>query len=176
MHEADGADRELERALARIQERIAERTREGLYPIGLDAELDARFDRLAAMGRLDDVDAAVIAVERVRRSPRLAIDRIPTESRAPWGEVLHRSVQRVVGRQLVGLIDQVEQFRADVADALESLLRLMEPMSLPSHTEVASRLATLSDRVSRIDQTAAAIRDLEARVRELEARASEPSD
>ncbi len=78
MQEADAPDDQLEAALRRIRERIAARTRNGTYPIGLDDELDGHFDRLAAMGRLDDVDAAATTVDRLRSAPRLAVDRIPT--------------------------------------------------------------------------------------------------
>ena len=174
MQEADAPDDQLEAALRRIRERIAARTRNGTYPIGLDDELDGHFDRLAAMGRLDDVDAAATTVDRLRSAPRLAVDRIPTGSRVPGGHVLHRSIQTVVGRQLVGVLDQVELFRQDVIAALEAILQLVEPMGPTSGAEIASRLSALADRVSRVDQVLVSLRDLEGRVVELEAGPVDP--
>src|SRR5262245_7109528 len=73
---ADHEQEELfEAALRRIRERVAARTLDGTYPLGLDAELDAHFERLAALGRLDDVEAASAAVARLRNAPRLAVER-----------------------------------------------------------------------------------------------------
>jgi hypothetical protein len=174
MPEAEDQDELFEAALERIKERVAARTVDGTYPVGLDDELDAHFDRLASLGRLDDIDAVNAAVARVRAAPRPSLERIPSTSRFPGGHAAHRAVQTVVSRQLNGLIEQLDETRTAVAAALERIVAFVEPIGPTSGVEITARLAGMADRVSRVDQALVAIRDLERRVGELEARLAEP--
>ena len=83
MHDPGTADDPIDAALERIRARIAVRTRDGVYPPGLDDELDADFDRIAALAQLDVLDAATTALARIEGS---AADRdrdISTSSRVP---------------------------------------------------------------------------------------------
>jgi hypothetical protein len=168
MHEPGAAQDPIDAALERIRARVARRTRDGVYPAGLDDELDGHFDRIAALAQLDVLDQAATALTRMKEAPPIGIARISTSSRVPGGQHLHRSVQLVIGRQLTGLTEQVERFRADVVTALEAILELIEPV-LPA-TDEAVRQSAVADRASRVDQALVAIRNLEQRVAQLEER------
>jgi hypothetical protein len=168
MHDPGPADDPIDAALERIRTRIATRTRDGVYPPGLDDELDGHFDRIAALAQLDVLDVAATALSRLKDAPPIGIAGISTSSRVPGGQHLHRSVQLVIGRQLTGLTEQMEKFRSDVVVALEAILELIEPV-LPA-TDEAVRQAAVADRASRVDQALVSIRNLEQRVAQLEER------
>jgi len=101
---------DLEQLLATLRDRVERRRLDGAYPPGLEADLDAHFERLTG-GRpptpsilLADLDQAVGEVEGFvfRR------DVISTKSRMPGGATLHRAIAKGVARQIQGVLDQVQ--------------------------------------------------------------------
>lgn len=167
---------ELDAALARIRARIDERRRSGDYPIGLNDELTAQFERMAAAGHVAARERAASAIDRLRMGPQLSLERIPVTSRMPGGEAAHRTVKKVVGRQMVGLLQQVEEFRAETTGALESLLEAVSDVDGGGGPDTGVQMVGLLDRLAHVEQLTEAVRDVEGRLHTLEERLAAPID
>ncbi|MDY7105244.1 MAG: class I SAM-dependent methyltransferase [Actinomycetota bacterium] len=171
------ADDELDAALARIRARIDERRRSGDYPIGLNQELTTQFERMAAAGHVAARERAASAIDRLRMGPQLSLDRIPTGSRMPGGEAAHRTVKKVVGRQMVGLLQQVDEFRAETTNALESLLEAVgDADGSSAGPDAGVQTAGLLDRLAHVEQLTEVVREVDGRLHRLEERLAAPID
>jgi SAM-dependent methyltransferase len=138
---------EVDELVARLRERVEERRRSGAYPAGLEEEMTAHFRRILHQRReprpLPDVQEAVRAAGAALP---LQASRIAVTSGLPGGEVVHKTVAKVVGRQTQGVLQQVQAFAQPVQAALEALALAVSDLSRTVQADVAQSLDALYER------------------------------
>lgn len=175
MPDADAPQtRELDHLIGELRSRVAARREEGAYPEGLEQDLDAHFRRITAHRVVPDLQELSIRLEQLRAVLGFSAERIAVESGLPGGEVLHRTISKVVARQTAGVLHQIQEF----ADVLYPLVERLVDLTGDPHTHVHADLVTQVDaaveRLAAAERTvpdsAAAIADLRRRVEALEAK------
>lgn len=138
---------DIDELVARLRERVEERRRSGAYPANLEEEMTAHFRRILHQRReprpLPDVQEAVRAVGQVLP---LQANRIPLTSGLPGGEVIHKTVAKVVGRQTQGILQQVQSFAQPVQAALEALTAAVTELNRVIADDVSQSLDALYER------------------------------
>jgi SAM-dependent methyltransferase len=137
---------DFEELLATLRERVEARRRGGVYPPGLEHELDAHFAHLAGDARppntallLDELDVARSELEGYS----FARDRISPDSRLPGGMAAHRAVGKAVGRQIDGVLHQAQEQARLVARTLGLLVDITNAIAEANNTYVLQRLDDL---------------------------------
>jgi Methyltransferase domain len=172
----DGIAMDQAELMAELRARVEERRAAGEYPPGLEEDLDRHFQAVvASRGRSRDRLLQLLA--RARAAAAMDRSLIPLDSRLPMGELVHRSVGRVVARQTDGVIDQVEAYAAAVQDLLAAVI---DDLPDESPADLEARVDYLLDRVAAYDRVApgapAEVKALARRVEFLEALLGAPTD
>jgi len=152
---------------------VEQRRRDGRYPPGLEEDLDAHFHRIVTHRVVPDLSALEAAVSRLESLPGVSVGRIPAESTLPGGAALHRAMSRALGRQLQGVLEQVEE----VSSALKTVVtELASALRLPNthfHPDLVGQVDALQERMAALERgpldSPAALADLGRRVEALEA-------
>jgi SAM-dependent methyltransferase len=143
----DGSTPDIDELVTRLRERIEARRRSGAYPATLEEEMTAHFRRILHQRRearpLPDVQEAVRAAGQALP---LQASRIPLTSGLPGGEMIHKTVAKVVGRQTQGIIQQVQGFAQPVQAALEALAVAVSELNRTVQADVAQSLDALYER------------------------------
>ena len=125
MQEREADPARVDELVRVLQARVEERRRSGVYPPGLQQELDARYARIVdSSGARSSLRDLLDAVHET--TDALAADAIPLRSRVPGGGLLHRMVAKVVRRQTEGVIAQTRANAQAVAEALEAVAESIE--------------------------------------------------
>jgi O-antigen chain-terminating methyltransferase len=138
-------DQDLEKLLATLRDRIDQRRAAGLYPVGLEDELDEHFGRLTderppgAAFLLDQLDEARGAIQRAQVTGTEA----PTDSRVPGGSLVHRAVGKAVARHVQGLVEQTQQHAAAVDRAVQLVADVASVLADSYDTRVLQQLDDL---------------------------------
>ncbi len=164
---------DLERLIDDLKRRLEERRKAGLYPPGLEEQMDEHARQFAAhrvarpdpLPRLRD---AVVDVGEKRNIHRVDIE--PTSS-APLGSQLHRALDRSQSRHLDPVIRQLWVFAAAVTEALERSVTVLEQ---PPHdyAAVLEQLDAVLERIAALEAGASlggALGSLIDRIERLEA-------
>ena len=152
---------EIEEILAGIQETVARRRAEGVYPIGLENELEAEFKFMLSLthrGEAERADALALLLKEALRAADEVSGLAPAKSRIPFVGIFHRVVRRLIARQTRGLAAQQR--------AVNDAVRGREDAD---HRMVASLSKHVLDRVAVIDHLYFVVTELETRIRKLEA-------
>jgi SAM-dependent methyltransferase len=131
---------DIDALVAELRARVEERRRSGLYPPGFEEEVATIYAGvLSRRGRqLPDLTEAIAAVNASGFDPA----RIPVSSARPAGEVVHKAVARLVGRQIDGVLEQMRDFAEAVHQAMEEIAEAYGAL----HTEVTDRLDGVYER------------------------------
>jgi O-antigen chain-terminating methyltransferase len=159
--------------IAELRNRVAERRKGGLYPEGLEEELDAHFQRIVAHRRVSDLTSLRSSLEILEVRGSFSPDRIPLATAVPGGERIHRTISKVVARQTQGILEQVQEFADVVREALEKIADTLEDPHGHVHTDLVGQLDAVWERLAAWERgpvdSAAAVGDLRRRVEALEA-------
>ena len=118
------------RSSPRLQAKVEERRRVGFYPPGLEEDMTTHTRRMLhhhTRARSEpDLRARLAEVEAA-----LPFDagRIQATSGVPGGELIHKSVAKVVSRQTSGTLAEVESFARPVRDALVAIVESIENLA-----------------------------------------------
>jgi hypothetical protein len=168
----DDDDRALLRAAeAEIDQRVRDRRAAGLYPDGLEAELDAYFATIARHldERVIDADLLTESVRIAEVRSALHPDRIITDSSIPLGAGIHRAVAKVVSRQTQGVIEQVNEALVAIVEALRQCDVLMQQLATHEHVGLASIASAAADRAAAFEAVSARVGRLEKELSHLRA-------
>jgi len=164
---------DLERLVDDLKSRLEERRRSGLYPPGLEEQMDEHARQFAAHrvawpDPLTSLREAVAKVADARAIHRVEIE--PTSS-VPLGSLVHRTADKLQRRHLDELVAQVWGFAAAVTEALE---RSVDVLGQPPHDygAVLEQLDAILERIAALEAGAAvggALGALLDRVERLEA-------
>jgi hypothetical protein len=163
--------------VAELQARVARRRADGDYPPGMEAQLEAEFERVVRGAIRDETDTAELG--RLVAAVGLSAAGINAEpdlgSRVPGGALFHRSAARVVGRHTRHLAAGVRVLADDVAASLREVERVAAAQRSADERQLLDVLAAVLDRLAVLDHIGAALLDLERRVGIIEQQHSPPS-
>lgn len=175
MADQNSADRpDIDGIVARLQERVAQRRAEGAYPPGLEHDLDSHFHRIVAHRSDEPYDFAEIKDRMKILDAQMAFSRarIPLASGMPVTDAAHKVVDRVVARQIDGVLHQVFEFADGVREILRCLLAALEDPHSHMHAELVGQIDAVFDRLATYERAPAdsgvAVADLRRRVEALE--------
>jgi len=168
----DDAHRRADELIEQLRTRVQQRRDAGEYPQGLEADLDAHFQRIVSQrpGDLESVRAALVYLEGT-----MGFDpaRITMASNVRGGDLVHRAIAKAVGRQTEGVLDQMRAFAEAVRDTFQALLSAMEFPTTHEHAELMEQVDTIVERIAayeRVDSgSSVEIEVLRRRIEELEA-------
>jgi len=164
---------DLERLVDDLKQRLEERRRAGLYPPGLEEQLDEHARQFAAhrLPRPDPLPPLRTAVGRVGEKRDIRREEIEPTSSMPMGSLIHRTADKLQRRHLDNLASQIWEFAAAVTEALERSVDVLEE---PAHhyDAVLEQMDAILERISALEAGAAlggALGSLVDRVERLEA-------
>jgi hypothetical protein len=163
---------EIEEILAGIQETVARRRAEGVYPIGLENELEAEFKFMLSLthrGEAERADALALLLKEALRAADEVSGLAPAKSRIPFVGIFHRVVRRLIARQTRGLAAQQRAVNEAVLGIMEHLVSDARGREDADHRMVANLSKHVLDRVAVIDHLYFVVTELETRIRKLEA-------
>ena len=140
---------DIDDVVARLRARVESRRAAGDYPLELEQEMSAHFQRILHLRReprpLPDLRRPL---EMAAEALPLRADRIPIDSELPGGQALHKLVARLVSRQTQGALQQVQTFAQPVYEALELLALAVEELERAIRVDVGQSLDALYERQS----------------------------
>lgn len=151
---SDGEDPpDVDDLLAQLRARVEARRRAGVYPAGLEEEMSAHFHRILHQRReprpLPDLQGPLQAAAQALP---LQANRITVESGLPGGEVVHRAIARIVGRQTQGTLQQVQAFAQPAQASLEALTAAVQELHRLVQSDIAQSLDALYDRQAALER------------------------
>jgi hypothetical protein len=150
----------IEEILEGVRRTVAERRASGQYPEGLEEELDAHFRRIiASRPQLPRLALFRRRIEAARRASRFSPDRIPTGSRLPGGEVLHRALARAFLREAHGILLQVQEFADRVLEALDAAATVAESPDNHKHAELIETVDAHSELLAEREKSPTRVSD-----------------
>ena len=172
MAETEDAGSDISELLATLRERVEQRRADGMYPPGLEKDLDAHFERIVAQRVEANIDEVVEALGKLEHSMNFAMERIPADSTMPGGEKLHRALAKAQARQIVGVLSQVSEFAAAVRETLDAMASALASSHSHVHGDLVGQMDAVLERVASYDRApeedAGVIADLRHRVEALE--------
>jgi 2-polyprenyl-3-methyl-5-hydroxy-6-metoxy-1,4-benzoquinol methylase len=151
-HESGAAGRavDLEAVIAALKARIEERRNEGEYPDGLEETLDEHFDRLVGV-RPRSTPALHIELQTALRelsTMGFSRARIDPSSNIPAGRFVHRAMSRALGRQLDGVLRQIDEQNQLVTRALALLGEIAASIDNEFDSKIVQQLDDLQVRLA----------------------------
>jgi SAM-dependent methyltransferase len=163
----------VDELVAQLKAKVEQRRRDGVYPPGLEDDLDAHFHRIARHRVEPDTEALEARLAALEERIAFSAERIGLDSGVPGGSALHRTVAKVVGRQTQGVLQQVQEFADAVRDALRAMADSLDDATTHVHADLVGQLDAVFERLAAFERgpvgSAAAVADLRRRVEELEA-------
>src|SRR3954469_7737396 len=102
---------DVDALVAQLKANVEERRQQGVYPPGLEDELDQHFKRIAAHRIIPDFSAVERALAQMETTAAaLSADRIRATSGVPGGALVHRLLAKMQRRQTEGVLQQVQDF------------------------------------------------------------------
>jgi hypothetical protein len=161
-------DRSVEDLVAVVRERAATRRAAGEYPPELLAVLDEHFWRMVPPPP-EPVDERLTPLLETVTAARDAFDpaRIPHDSQSRLGEQLHRTVARLVSRQVEGVLAQNREFATAIDEAVRELVRAVAA----AHADLYAQLDAVLERLAAYER-APAVPELSRRLEVVERQAA----
>lgn len=157
---------DVDTLLSEIRSRVARNRHAGLYPPGLEQELESEFRAIVDRERRDWYGKGRLLdhqLEELANSIARLDGVIGTQSRIPGGSVFHRVVKWVVGRQINGLASQTREVAVHTIALLSTVVELQKSQEDADRRLVAHLAKITIDRLAVVDHLAILITELEKR-------------
>ena len=158
--------------LNEIRENVRVRRAAGLYPPGLEQQLEREFAEI-----LSSTNRRYFASKNLQEQLRLLEDafgrlsgQISPRSRIPGVSLVHRIIGKLAKRQVLGLTAQIRDVESIVVAVLKMLGEFAESQEAADNRIVRELSQHVLDRVAVVDHLAILTTELEARIRNLESR------
>lgn len=170
----DPSSRPLEDLVERLRLRVAQRRAEGVYPEGLERDLDAHFTRLSAhLPKRYDPTVLQAKLLMLNSQPGFTPDRITSESGLPGGSAFHGLVAKLVSRQVGGILEQLQEFADATRSVVNEIATAIQHPHGHGHSELLGQIEALHDRLVAYERTpedaGVAVRELNRRIENLAA-------
>jgi hypothetical protein len=163
--EVDEATPSVEELVAGVRERAAARVAAGEYPRELLSVLDSHFWRMVPERAEPIEERLAPLVDAVSEAIVFDAAAIPSDSQSRLGEQVHRTVAKLVHRQVEGALRQTLTFAVAVDAVVRELARTLSD----TRTDVYAQLDTVLERLAAYEE-APALPELGRRLDELERR------
>jgi hypothetical protein len=166
---------QMDELLGQIRNQVELRRASGLYPPGLEQQLEREFAEIMSSTNRryfasKDLTTQITHLESALE--RLS-GRTPSRSRVPGLSLVHRVVEKLTKRQVLGLTAQVRDVESLVIVVLKMLGEFAESQETADSRVVRELSQHVLDRVSVVDHLAILTTELEARIRKLELHAGQ---
>ncbi|MDQ1396727.1 MAG: hypothetical protein QOG64_1986 [Acidimicrobiaceae bacterium] len=151
----EGATPDVGELVAQLRARVEERRQAGVYPPGMEEDLDRHFQRIAAHRTLPDLSGVRAAMSALDAKASFAAHRIATASGVPGGGFVHRVLAKLQRRQTEGILEQVQQFADATRDALRAIVVAMEQPANHTHGELVGEIDAILDRMDAYERSRA---------------------
>jgi hypothetical protein len=148
-----GTKPDIDDLVDQLKARVEERRQQGVYPPGLEDELEQHFRRIAGHRVIPDYTGLAHAIALLEQKASFNADLISTASSAPGGSLLHRTLAKMQRRQTDGILAQVQEFAEATRDALRAVLALMEQPAGHRHPELMGEIDAILDRMATFERT-----------------------
>jgi hypothetical protein len=158
--------------LGKIRSQVVERRAAGLYPPGLEQQLEREFAEIMSSTNRRYFASNVLQVQ-LRHLEEAFVrlsGQISTQSRIPGISLMHRLLGKMTKRQVLGLTAQIRDVESLVIIVLKMLGEFAESQEAADSRVVRELSQHVLDRVAVVDHLAILTTELEARVRNLESR------
>ena len=158
--------------LQQIHSRIEERRAAGLYPPGLEQQLEREFAEIMSSTNRRYFASKDLQVPLRHLEDALVrlSGQVSPASRIPGGSLVHRAIGKLTKRQILGLTAQIRDVESLVVIVLKMLGEFAESQETADSRVVRELSQHVLDRVAVVDHLAILTAELESRVRNLEAR------
>ncbi len=166
----DDPRQDLDKLLETLRERVDARREGGVYPPGLEEDLDRHFRMLSGERpvspsfALDELEASLRDLQHFAYGR----DRISLDSNVPGGRALHRTVGKAVSRQIEGVLDQAQEQSRRVAHTIALLTEVTNTLADAFDTRVLQQIDDLQVRLAeqqrRLQGGIARVQDAVARI------------
>jgi hypothetical protein len=158
--------------LQQIRSQVEERRAAGLYPPGLEQQLEREFAEI-----IRSTNHRYFAYEELQFHLKQLEDafvrlsgQTSTGSQFPGVSLVHRLVRKLISRQILGLAAQVRDVESQVVTVLNLMGEFAKAQQSADNRVVRELSQHVLDRVAVVDHLAILTTELEARVRNLESR------
>jgi hypothetical protein len=166
---------EISELLDRIRNQVAERRISGLYPPGIEQQLEREFAEI--MSSTNRRYFASVELKQQLENLEITFSRlsgqISSSSRIPGVSIVHWLTSKISKRQILGITAQVRDVEAQVLVVLKMLGEFAESQESADERVVRQLSQHVLDRIAVLDHLAILTADLESRIRSLESRLGE---
>jgi len=158
--------------LQEIRDQIVERRLAGLYPPGLEQQLEREFAEIMSSTnrRYFASNELQVQLQHLEQAFVRLSGQISTQSRIPGVSLVHRLLGKLTKRQILGLTAQIRDVESMIIVVLKMLGEFAESQEEADSRVVRELSQHVLDRVAVVDHLAILTTELEARVRNLESR------
>src|SRR5437764_2018126 len=143
---------DVDALVAELRARVEQRRQLGVYPPGLEDELDQHFRRIAAHRVIPDFTAVEDALAAMEAKATFSVGRIATASGVPGGQLVHRLLAKALRRQTEGILAQVQEFADATRTAMREMLGALQQPANHGHPEIVGQLDAILDRMAAYDR------------------------
>lgn len=156
----------------RLRMRVAQRRSEGVYPEGLEDDLDAHFTRLSShLPKRYDSEVLQAKLRTLNSQSGFTAERIASESGLPGGSAFHGLIAKLVSRQVGGILEQVQEFADATRSVINEMATAMQHPHGHGHSDLLGQIEALHDRLIAYERTpeesGVAVRELNRRIEKL---------
>jgi 2-polyprenyl-3-methyl-5-hydroxy-6-metoxy-1,4-benzoquinol methylase len=161
---------ELDALVAELRARVAKRTEDGTYSVGLEESLDDHFERLvgrrptASPALYDEIREALNELENFVYTR----GKIDPGSDIAGGQALHRVIGKIVSRQVQGILEQSQAHAHIIARTVGLLAEITSMIATQYDTKVFQQLDDLQERLAEQQRALNALqrdqRDIRSRI------------
>ena len=166
---------EISDLLDKIKNQVAERRSSGLYPPGIEQQLEREFAEI--MSSTNRRYFITVELKQQLQNLETAFGRlsgqISSSSRIPGAFIIHWLTSKISKRQILGITAQVRDVEAQVLVVLKMLGEFAESQESADERVVRQLSQHVLDRIAVLDHLAILTADLESRIRLLESRLGE---
>jgi SAM-dependent methyltransferase len=163
---------DVDALVAELRARVERRRAEGVYPPGLEAELDAHFARVTSRSERPSFDRVRSALHELHLAGRFGADRLTFDSQLPGGSTVHRVAAKAVSRTAQGIFDQLREYALALERVLAVAIETMEALPRHDHPEIEGELDVVHEQLAALgtapDEAGGAVAELGRRLEVLE--------
>lgn len=143
---------DVDALVAELRARVERRRAEGVYPPGLEEELDAHFARVTTRVPPPSFDRLREALHELHLAGDFGRHRLSFDSELPGGSTIHRVAGKAVSRTAQGIFDQLREHSLALERVLGAVIEAVEAMPRHDHPEIDGELDLVHEHLAGLDR------------------------
>ena len=149
---------DLEAILAEVRAAAEEARANGVYPDGLEEQLQSDFARQLARpdhdeARRERVNTLKNQLHEVELARHFGPEHVAQKSSVPGGAIVHKATAKAIDRQVTGIYRQVRRFTDTLMPLMAQVVDVIEDPTAHVHDDLVAELDTVHDRVGELQRT-----------------------